>query len=163
MIYKFLLIPFILIVLSACAKTEADVIPHNVIYFENYTVDTVSFIFNETNRLTEAEWEQGTPIRLSNHSFLTLETDFNIVLESFDEGWEELETIDTEGSSEPYSIERLEDVDYIISASDIERSLEEGRYRLVVDYTLKNDEGDSEHSHTIGAVFWIQSEVNQSE
>lgn len=159
MLYTFLLMPF-LFILSACTVADDDLIPHNVIYFENDTIDTVTLMFKDSNRFTRAEWEQGVPIQLSNHSFLTLETDLNFKLEGFDEGWEELERVD---NSERYSIERLEDIGYSVSASDFESSLEEGRYRLVVDYRLMNDGGEEEHSHTIGAVFWIQSEGNQLE
>lgn len=145
-----------MILLAGCGSQTTDLIPHNRAVVENETLDSVLFTFNNANRFTKGELAHGISIELSNQTFMLLETDFELSIDYYDEGWSELETIDFFTRSHAYSLEREHRIRQTVYTDHFENELEAGRYRLKVDYLLTDEEEGKQESYSIGAVFWIE-------
>lgn len=150
-------VPVLAIILLTGCKNESSVpIPQNRAVVDSETLDSVLFTFNQTDRFTNSELIHGISIELSNQSKYLVETDFELNVDRFENGWNELETIDFFTKTHPYSLERNHRIRHTIYTGHFENELEPGRYRMTLDYLLTDEEINEQESYSIGAVFWIE-------
>lgn len=154
--FKITIIIGILLILTACGNENTESVPHNRVVHENATRESVLFNFRDSNRLSRRTLSQGVSIELSSYLFGTIETDYELVIDHFDGGWKELETIDFFTRSHPYSIARNHRIRQTLFTGHFENDLEAGRYRLRLKYTSFDEEDDEPIVQTIGAVFWLE-------
>lgn len=144
--------------LTGCNDSSEEPVPHNRISNEENTTETITFSFENNNRFSKTDFNLGIPkLQLMNGTFLELKTDYSLTVEYYDDGWQEIDTIDYYVKDYPYALQREEDLTYSLFTDHFENPLDTGRYRLTLDYSLINEENDEEKEHKIGAVFWLNN------
>lgn len=146
------------ILLSGCSDISEEPIPHNRVTREETKEDTVTFSFEETNRFKKTDFNLGLPnIQLVNGTYTDLKTDFSLTVDYYDDGWQEIDTIDYYVREYPYELPKEENLTYSLFTDHFEQPLESGRYRLSLDYSFV-DRGDNnkDEGNKIGTVFWIE-------
>ncbi|MCC5895239.1 MAG: hypothetical protein JJU16_07225 [Alkalibacterium sp.] len=141
--------------LAGCERSDTQPVPHNRVIVESETLDSVLFTFTQSDRFSRAELAHGISIELSNQSSHLLETDFELVVDYYDDGWIEMGSIDFFTRTHAYSLERNHRLRQTVYAEHFEDALDSGRYRLRIEYLLTDEETDEQETHSIGAVFWV--------
>lgn len=142
--------------LSGCSQSSNEPVPHNRISVDNITQESIDFTFNGTNRFNQTDFNLGRPtVQLRNGSYLPLETDFDISVDYYNDGWQQLETIDYFVKDYAYSLHRDDVLEYSLFTDHFETELENGRYRITLEYSLFDEESDETHTQKIGTVFWL--------
>lgn len=145
-----------LILLTGCSESTDEPIPHNRVSLNNETLDSVSFSFNGTNRFNKTDFELGIPtLQLKNESYLPLETDFELTVDYYDEGWQEFETINYYVKEYAYTLDNEDRLEYSLFSDHFDNELIEGRYRLSLEYSLFDEEIEEINKQKIGTVFWL--------
>ncbi|WP_368645922.1 immunoglobulin-like domain-containing protein [Alkalibacterium putridalgicola] len=144
--------------LSGCSAMSEEPVPHNMISDEDVVEETIIFSFTDTNRFNKTDLDLGIPkLQLMNGTFRELNTDFSLKVEYYDDGWQEIDTIDYYVKNYPYSLQREENLTYSLFTDHFDQPLASGRYRITLDYALLNERDDQEEEYTIGAVFWLNN------
>ncbi|PRY82628.1 immunoglobulin-like domain-containing protein [Alkalibacterium olivapovliticus] len=144
-----------LFLLTSCSTSDLETVPHNSVVVDDELQDIVLFTFNQADRFSRSEMAHGVSLELTNQSSLLLETDFELTLDYFDDGWTPLESVDFFTRTHAYSLERNHRIRQTVYTDHFNNELESGRYRIRVDYSLKDEDNVEQGTYSIGAVFWL--------
>lgn len=154
---KSILLFFSAFLLAGCGVTAKEAVPQDRITSDENKDSFVAFSFEETNRFSKSDFNLGIPkLQLMNETVDELETDFRLSVDYYDNGWQEIDTIDYYVKDYPYALYEEDHLTYSLFTDHFDSPLETGKYRLVIDYSLLDEEANEEEAFKIGTVFWIE-------
>ena len=115
--------------LAGCSQLSEESIPNDRISSDENQDSFVTFSFEETNRFSKTDFNLGIPkLQLMNETVDELETDFRLSVDYYDDGWQEIDTIDYYVKDYPYALYKKDHLTYSLFTDHFDSPLETGKY-----------------------------------